>query len=1017
MERDRPEETSAPLPRPLGSYVLLKSLGRGGMGSVFLALQRLEIFERLCVIKLIRQRLVNHERHRTRFLDEARTTLSLSHRNVSRVLDVGVEDGAIYLAMEYVAGRDVRSVLKRCSERNERIPASIGVFVLAELLEALEAAHTHVDAVSGKPAPIVHRDVSPHNAIIGFDGGVKLIDFGVASSAVATSQTDPGLVLGKTAYMSPEQAEGKPVDGRADVFSAAILGVELLGGVRFYGEMAIDEIGAALETAQHRPPSFASLPDGVRPLLDHALAFDPKERPSAGELAAKLRAWAHASGQLADAADVRAFLAERFPNEESAERELHQDLLKLARGELAGIDATLTASRAAALAPPGADVPTESRDHSTPTSLERRRGALPSLMARPKETSLVTHTRMRRARLVPAVAVAILAFVVLIALVVMGPGGLLGERSRGEAPRSAEANAAYRAGMVHRRALELRAARERFEEAARLEPGHALTQVRLAQTLFAASQVVDARVVAERAADLGASLPEDARDLVVAVEAEAARDWDRALSALARRAQGPHGTLEDWLELARAQIAAGRAAPALETLARARQHADAPSALSLLLILESRAASSLGDRDRALLAARAARAEAKGADALTAYARYCEGVSLVGFVSGPEVRAVLEDAHERFKTLRDDGGRAATLLAISAIDDDGRPYEARVATLEEALALFRAVRDREGEALALNNLASISETHRDIDTHIQLLKQALVISREVKDVAAIATTALNLAIALGFEGEIAAGHAYALESVTAAREGLDAADLVDALSTLGELELLRGNTGAARAAVDEALGLLSDASTPSARAFTRVVDAELRFAQGDVAQAARAFDEVAQADAVDVSSWAVTGAARVRVWEGRALEPRALKQLHVLLEEEDVPTQLDIRVILGTALLQAGDAHGAAAQLAAARALLSMRPHQTLRTHVDALEARVLAKRGDREGALRLARRAAAEARKLGALAAALEHELVVAELGDASGLAGTRAEAERAGLLVFAARAAELQERAGRAR
>ncbi len=323
------EETAASLPRQLGSYLLLKRLGRGGMGTVYLARQSLGgSFERMCVVKLVRRRHLGDPLLRQRFLDEARTTLLLTHRNICRVLDVGMAEGVVYLAMEHVNGRDLRTVLKRCAARGHGVPPEIAAAILGEILEALDSAHRLVDPQTGSPLEIVHRDVSPHNVMVSFEGEVKLIDFGVARSATQLAQTDPGLVVGKLAYMSPEQASSVAVDGRSDVFAAGILGYEIFAADRFYSRLSIDEIGQMLDDGSYVPPRFSELPLGIAALLMRALTHDVSDRPRAGALRKDLMAWCVEHRKVAGAAEVRAFLADLFPGEAQEDRARFQSLLR-----------------------------------------------------------------------------------------------------------------------------------------------------------------------------------------------------------------------------------------------------------------------------------------------------------------------------------------------------------------------------------------------------------------------------------------------------------------------------------------------------------------------------------------------------------------------------------------------------------------------------------------------------------------------------------------------------------------
>src|SRR4029077_17927701 len=136
----------------------------------------------------------------------------------------------IYLAMEHVNGRDLRSVLKRCAQVGRAMPVEIACAILGEMLEALDSAHRLSDPSTGKPMEIVHRDVSPHNVMVSFEGEVKLIDFGVAKSAARSKYTLPATVMGKLGYMSREQAGAEPLDHRSDIYSCGVMLWELLAG-------------------------------------------------------------------------------------------------------------------------------------------------------------------------------------------------------------------------------------------------------------------------------------------------------------------------------------------------------------------------------------------------------------------------------------------------------------------------------------------------------------------------------------------------------------------------------------------------------------------------------------------------------------------------------------------------------------------------------------------------------------------------------------------------------------------
>jgi serine/threonine protein kinase len=217
-------DSDSQLPRWFGDYVLLKRLGKGGMGQVFLARSPgVAGIDRLCVIKTLRSQWTNDREYVARFVDEARVVVQLNHRNICPVFDVGQVHNTYYLAMDLVPGRDVQAVMEACARYQLTLPIDLTLLIVGEILEALDAAHRLRDPETDAPLNLVHRDISPHNALISFDGDVKLIDFGLALSALKQERTEPGVVLGKMAYMAPEHARGDGVDRRADLFAVGVM--------------------------------------------------------------------------------------------------------------------------------------------------------------------------------------------------------------------------------------------------------------------------------------------------------------------------------------------------------------------------------------------------------------------------------------------------------------------------------------------------------------------------------------------------------------------------------------------------------------------------------------------------------------------------------------------------------------------------------------------------------------------------------------------------------------------------
>ena len=210
-------------PIVFGNYLLLQAFARGGMGEVYLAKSGAILgAEKYCVVKKLRPELMKDREYVARFIDEARIVVQLSHANICQVFDVGRVADEYYLAMEYVSGRDVRSLLVRAVEQGLVLDEASILQLIAETLSALDYAHRRTTA-TGESLHLVHRDVSPQNVMVSFEGDVKLIDFGLASSRLKVERTQPNIVMGKMAYMAPEQARGDKINLRADVFAAGVI--------------------------------------------------------------------------------------------------------------------------------------------------------------------------------------------------------------------------------------------------------------------------------------------------------------------------------------------------------------------------------------------------------------------------------------------------------------------------------------------------------------------------------------------------------------------------------------------------------------------------------------------------------------------------------------------------------------------------------------------------------------------------------------------------------------------------
>jgi len=264
---------------PFGRFRLLKRIGEGGMGEIFFARSAsIDGFEKNLVIKRIRRELTQNKKFTSMFINEARVAIKLTHANVVQVFDFGEADGCYYLAMEFVEGCDTADLLDIPSG-GKGLPAGIALYVMAEALKGLDYAHNLVSD-AGEPLNIVHRDISPDNIMVSYNGEVKVTDFGVAKAKGLAKLEEDGTVVGKYPYMSPEHATGQKIDRRADVFSCGIVLWELLTGQPLYGFDVNKELMQRVATADvERPSKYNSdISRRIDKLVLKALERDPAKR-------------------------------------------------------------------------------------------------------------------------------------------------------------------------------------------------------------------------------------------------------------------------------------------------------------------------------------------------------------------------------------------------------------------------------------------------------------------------------------------------------------------------------------------------------------------------------------------------------------------------------------------------------------------------------------------------------------------------------------------------------------------
>ena len=313
------EHTAGPGGKPIdpegevwGKYRLVKQIGTGGMGELFLARQvGPEGFEKKVVLKRLLPHISENKLFVEMFLQEARVAARLSHPNVVQIFELGKVGTQYYMAMEYVRGWDLNAILKALYVLQERMPIHLACRMMHQLCLGLGAAHRPVDD-EGRSLAIVHRDHSPQNVLLSTEGAVKLTDFGIAKAAGSLTNTEPGMVRGKVAYMSPEQVRGRQdIDLRTDIFAVAVILYQCLTGQSLFHR---ENQAATLHALLSDPiPAPSSKRQGVPPILDRAMATAlqrdrDKRYATALDFAADLEASIKAIGQPAEAADLAHWL-------------------------------------------------------------------------------------------------------------------------------------------------------------------------------------------------------------------------------------------------------------------------------------------------------------------------------------------------------------------------------------------------------------------------------------------------------------------------------------------------------------------------------------------------------------------------------------------------------------------------------------------------------------------------------------------------------------------------------------
>jgi len=273
-------------PKQFGKYYLLEKLAVGGMAEIYKAKTfGVDGFEKLLAVKKILPHCSADKEFITMLTDEAKLSVLLSHANIVQVYDLGKVGDDYFISMEFINGPNLRDIIYKCKDKNIPFPEALAVYIASEVCKGLDYAHRKTDQ-NNRPLNIVHRDISPQNILISYEGEVKIVDFGIAKAAMNISHTMAGILKGKIAYMSPEQALGKSVDYKTDIFSTGIVLYEMLTQEKLFTGESQFEVLKKIRTTKI---TEETLPDKIKPelrkILAKALAYYPKDRyDSAGQM-------------------------------------------------------------------------------------------------------------------------------------------------------------------------------------------------------------------------------------------------------------------------------------------------------------------------------------------------------------------------------------------------------------------------------------------------------------------------------------------------------------------------------------------------------------------------------------------------------------------------------------------------------------------------------------------------------------------------------------------------------------
>ncbi len=311
-------QPAQPKQAAFGRYRLVAKVAQGGMAAIYVAVHEgIQGFSQVVVIKRVLPHLATTRVFREMFLDEARIAAQLHHPNIVSTHELGEVDGHYFIAMEYLPGHDLLSILRRCRAKRTVVPIPIACAIAQRCAAGLHHAHEFRGA-EGQPLNLVHRDISPSNIVVTYHGEVKILDFGIAKAAIQSANTQMGTFKGKLAHSAPEQLLDQPIDRRTDVFALGILLWELLANRPLFKRKGDAHTIDAVRTADARPPSTRrpEIPKYLDDVIMRALSLKPSDRyASAEEMQLDLQGYFDEHGSRPDADDMSRWLTRLFGDE------------------------------------------------------------------------------------------------------------------------------------------------------------------------------------------------------------------------------------------------------------------------------------------------------------------------------------------------------------------------------------------------------------------------------------------------------------------------------------------------------------------------------------------------------------------------------------------------------------------------------------------------------------------------------------------------------------------------------